>query len=107
MNVYNFPNHIKGNTFKERRINLGFDITDSVVKMQFKVANNDNAFFQWSTEDDTFIVENAAEGIILMTSTILNYPPVSYLYDLQVIDSDENVTTYFKGSLLIVQNVTA
>jgi phosphoribosyl-dephospho-CoA transferase len=103
--MYNFPNHIKGDTFKERRINLGFDITNAVIQMQFKVA--DVTYFEWSTIDETFIVENAAEGIILMTSAILDYAPVSYLYDLQVIDVDRNVTTYFNGSLLIVQDITS
>ena len=106
MTVYNFPDHIKGDTFKERRINLGFDITDTVVKMQFKVADNSNAFFQWSTEDDTFLVESLSEGILLMNKAILNFPPVTYFYDLQVIDVDGNVTTYFKGSLSILNDVT-
>lgn len=103
--MYNFPNHIKGDTFKERRINLGFDITNAVIQMQFKVA--DVTYFEWSTIDETFIVENAAEGIIVMTSAILDYAPISYLYDLQVIDVDGNVTTYFNGSLLIVQDITS
>lgn len=106
MTVYNFPNHTKGDTFKERRITLGFDITDAIVKMQFKVADNSNTFFQWSTEDESFLVEDAAEGILLMNSAILNYPAMTYFYDLQVTDVDGNVNTYFKGSLSILNDIT-
>lgn len=106
MTVYNFPDHTKGDTFKERKITLGFDITDAIVKMQFKVADNSNAFFQWSTEDESFLVENLSQGILLMNSAILNYPAMTYFYDLQVTDVDGNVNTYFKGSLSILNDIT-
>lgn len=107
MTVYNFPDHIKGNTFKERKIKLGFNITGADVKMQFKVADNSNSFFEWSVSGDNLIVDNATQGILTMSSVVLDFPPTTYFYDLLVIDADENVTTYFKGSLRIVQNITS
>ncbi len=106
MTVYNFPDHVKGNTFKERKIKLGFNITGADVKMQFKVADNSNPFFEWSVSGDNLIVDNATQGILLMNKAILDFPPVTYFYDLQVIDADGNVTTYFKGSLSILNDIT-
>jgi hypothetical protein len=35
-----FPNHTKGDTFTSRDINLGFDITGSTIKMQFKLSGS-------------------------------------------------------------------
>lgn len=106
MNVYNFPDHIKGDTFKQRRITLGFDISESQVKMQFKIPDNSNSFFEWSTEDESFIVEDASQGILLMNKAILDYPALTYFYDLQVIDSEFDVNTYIKGSLSILNDTT-
>jgi hypothetical protein len=37
---------------------------------------------------------------------ILDLKPATYVYDFQVTDSLGNVTTYFKGSILIVQDIT-
>jgi hypothetical protein len=40
-----------------------------------------------------------------MNKRILDLP-ATYVYDFQVTDSLGNVTTYFKGSILIVQDIT-
>jgi hypothetical protein len=40
-----------------------------------------------------------------MNKRILDLKPATYVYDFQL-DSLGNVTTYFKGSILIVQDIT-
>lgn len=106
MTTYNFPNHTKGDTFKSRQITLGFDITGAEIKMQFKLARTIQPSFEWSTVDSSFTIDNAVTGVITMTSKVLNFTPATYIYDLQIKDADDNVTTYFKGSLIIEQDIT-
>lgn len=106
MTTYNFPNHTKGDTFKSREITLGFDVTDAEIKMQFKLPGSIQAAFEWSTVDDSFVVTNAATGVLTMNSKDLDLKPSTYVYDFQVKDSNDNIKTYFKGALTIEQDIT-
>jgi len=106
MTTYNFPNHTKGDTFRARQITLGFDITGLEIKMQFKLSGSIQPSFEWSTVDNSFTVSNAATGVIVMTSKVLDLRPLTYVYDLQTKDLSGNITTYFKGSLTIEQDIT-
>jgi hypothetical protein len=106
MDTYNFPNHTKGDTFKARQINFGFNITGATIKMQFKFPGDNEVAFQWSTVDNTFTVNNAATGLITMNSKIIDVSPGSYDYDLQIKDINNIITTYFKGQMVIEQDVT-
>ena len=106
MTTYNFPNHTKGDTFKAREITLGFDVTDAEIKMQFKLPGSIQTAFEWSTVDDSFVVTNAATGVLTMNSKDLDLKPSTYVYDFQVKDQNDNITTYFKGALTIEQDIT-
>jgi hypothetical protein len=106
MTTYNFPTHVKGDTFKARQITLGFDITGAEIKMQFKLSGSIQPSFEWSTVDNSFTVSNASTGVIVMTKKILDFNPASYVYDLQIEDSNGDVATHFKGSLTIEQDIT-
>lgn len=106
MTIYNFPNHHKGDTFRSRQINLGFNITGAEIKMQFKPQGTLATTFFWSTVDNSIIINNAVTGIITMNSKILDEKPAGYVYDFQIKDSAGNVTTYFKGAMLIEQDIT-
>jgi hypothetical protein len=41
-----------------------------------------------------------------MNKRVLDLKPATYLYMIQVTDSLGNVTTHFKGSILIIQDIT-
>jgi hypothetical protein len=106
MTTYNFPNHIKGDTFKARQIIFNFDITGAEIKMQFKKKGSLAVAFEWSTLDNTFTVNDALTGSITMNSRILNFKPEAYVYEMQVTDQNDNVKTWFEGQLLIIQDIT-
>lgn len=106
MTIYNFPNHRKGDTFRSRQITLGFNITGAEIKMQFKLSGTINTSFFWSTTDNSIIINDALNGVITMNSKLLDEKPLSYVYDFQIKDSAGNVTTYFKGAILIEQDIT-
>ena len=106
MDIYNFPDHTKGDTFKGRDITLNFDITGAVIRMHFKSEGIDKVVFKWETTDNTFLVIDALTGKFRMESRILNFTPRRYIYDLEVTDSNGSVMTYLEGSIKITQDIT-
>jgi hypothetical protein len=106
MTIYNFPNHRKGDTFRAKQINLGFDITGATIKMQFKQEGGNAAIFSFLTSDSTITVVNALTGVIRMNSRVLDFPAKTYVYDFQYTDISGNITTYFGGSIKIIQDIT-
>jgi len=106
MTTYNFPNHLKGDTFLAKQIDLGFSVVGAIIEMQFRVQGSSTFTFEWSTVNNTITVSNASLGIIIMNQRILDFYPTNYVYDFQITDASGNVKTYFKGSLLIEQDIT-
>ena len=106
MTIYNFKNHTKGDTFRAKQWILGFDVTGATLKMQFKIAGASNVSFEWSTVDNSILVTDVSTGTIVMTKRILDFKPSTYVYDFQVTDSNGDLTTYFKGFILIEQDIT-
>jgi hypothetical protein len=44
--ILNFPNHYKGDTFKNKQIIFNFDLTGATIKIKFKLqVNSPVAFF--------------------------------------------------------------
>jgi hypothetical protein len=106
MEIYNFKDHKKGDTFKSKEIALGFDITGATIRMHFKLEGGNQVVFKWETADNTFIIEDALLGVITMDSRILDYPAKKYVYDFELTDQNGNVTTYFGGAIKIIQDIT-
>mgnify|MGYP003653887477 CR=1 FL=1 len=106
MTTYNFPDHIGGDTFKAREITFGFDLTGAKIDMQFKSIKGGGVAFSWSTVDDTFSITDPVNGVILMKSRILDERKDGYIYDLQIVNSNQDVQTYFGGRINITQGIT-
>jgi hypothetical protein len=102
MSIYNFPDHIKGDTFKSRLITLGFDITGGSVKMEFKATGDSLKTFEFSTLDGTIIITNYLIGEIQLQSRQINNRIGNYNYTFKLTNSNLDVKTYFKGSIKIV-----
>ncbi len=101
---WNIGKHIKGDTFNQRKITFPFDITDCIIKMQFKINPVGNASFEWSTENDTF--EKISSTEIIMKSRILDVTVYNYIADLEVTFQDGDVYTYFTANLQVIQDIT-
>jgi hypothetical protein len=106
MTIYNFPNHRKGDTFRSKQINLGFDITGANIMIQFKLDSSESPVFSWLTANNTISIVDALNGVITMNSRVLDHPAKSYVYDFQFTDISGNVTTYFGGAIKIIQDIT-
>tara|TARA_R110000782_G_scaffold161293_1_gene253328 strand:- start:120 stop:452 length:333 start_codon:yes stop_codon:yes gene_type:complete len=104
---YNFPDHLKGDSFKSRKITFGFDLTGSRVDIQFKQSiGSSKSTFSWSTFNTTIEVFDAINGVIILKGRILDVPKNTYYYDCQIIDASGFVKTYFYGKMQINQDIT-
>jgi len=104
MTNWNIGQHVKGDTFNQRKITFPFDITDCIIKMQFRVNPISAVVFFWSTENDTF--EKISTTEIIMKSRILDTYVSNYVSDLEVIFQDGTVVTYLTANLKIIQDIT-
>jgi hypothetical protein len=43
--ILNFPNHYKGDTFKNKQIIFNFDLTGATIKIKFKLQVNSPVVF--------------------------------------------------------------
>ena len=107
MKEYNFPNHLKGDSFKARKITFGFDLTGSRIDIQFKqnIGSAKNVFF-WSTFNQTITINDALNGVITLKERILDIPKNIYHYDCQIINSSGFVKTYLYGKIQVDQDIT-
>jgi len=103
---YNFPDHIKGDTFPGLKVIFNFDITGADIKLEFKENPSSDVAYYWSTENGSIIIDNAVSGMTSLMPMIIDVTPSTYNYDLQVINSGGVVTTYFYGSQKITQDIT-
>ena len=106
MAIYNFPDQLKGDTFKARQITFNFDITGARIDIQFKLNGSAQPVFSWSTSDNTITVSNSVTGVIIMTEKIITAASNVYLYDVQIIDANGAIRTYFGGKMKLVQDIT-
>lgn len=111
--IYNFPDHVKGDTFTARQIifssetaNAPVDLTGAGINIQFKENPSTPTAYFWSTSDNSIILTDAPNGIITMNAKILDAPASTYVYDVQIVDNTGMVKTYFKGSMKITQDIT-
>jgi hypothetical protein len=104
--TYNLPNHYKGDTFNTKQISFGFDITDALIKMQFKTQVNAPVAFAWLTSDNTISIIDALTGIVTMNAKVIDVAVGTYIYDCQITFSDGRVQTFFGGTMTITQDIS-
>jgi hypothetical protein len=104
--ILNFNDNVKGDTFPQKQITFNFDITNAKIEMQFKTQTNSKPAFFWSTEDNSIEIIDNINGVVIMHNKIINVAPAPYLYDCEIIFEDGTTTTYFGGTLTILQDIT-
>jgi hypothetical protein len=104
--ILNFPNHYKGDTFKNKQIIFNFDLTGATIKIKFKLQVNSPVAFSWLTADGTISIIDAVNGRITMNSKIIDVAPATYIFDCQITFADGRVQTYFAGTIIIEQDIT-
>lgn len=110
--TYNIPPHRRGDTWdgiNSITINVNgvpINLTDAIVKMEFRQGLDAPVALTLSTTDESIIVTNAAQGIISIPPKKIEIPFKKYLYDLQVTYSTGVVKTYMSGTWEIIADIT-
>jgi len=113
--TYNFPPHIKGDTFNGQLFRFStsngetsgsIDLTDATAKLQLKESYQSSPAFTFSTENEQITLPNPSNGELQLESTIINIDAGKYIYDLQITFPDESVQTYLRGEWVIINDVT-
>lgn len=106
--TYNFPDHVKGNTFSgaEFTINVDgtpLDLTSAAVEMVLKVWDNegDNAVLSLNTS-----ITDASNGVFEIDSQTIDIPAHCYVYDIKITLQSGSVKTYIRGSFNVIQNIS-
>jgi hypothetical protein len=103
---YDFPNHTKGDSTKNKQITFGIDLTGAKVELQFKTQINSKSSFSWTTQDNSIVINNGINGVITLIKKVIDVAPATYMYDCQVTLNDGTITTYFGGEMIIEQDIT-
>lgn len=98
----------RGDTFKAKRITLPFDITDCTFLMQFrKIAigvNPNEVAFEWSSADNSFIIDDAPNGVLIMNKKVIDVEPSSYVSDFQITRANGDIETLYNAIIPIIED---
>lgn len=99
--TWNIKPQLKGTTLNQKKLTFPFDITNCIVKMQFKgLGVTSKVDFEWSTIDGTFEKISATE--IIMKSRLLDYNIGVYNAILKVEFSSGEIKKPIKATISIL-----
>ncbi len=104
--VYNFPNIIKGNTYRGAIITIDsggvpIDIEDAAVSIRFRLGSKSGTEYH----DLEISITDGANGQITIPAQIIDWDAGVWYYDMDVVTYEGQVTTYLEGLLKIIQSV--
>jgi hypothetical protein len=109
-----FPDIIKGDTFTGLKMTFydgvgedktPMDLTSASVVIAFKKGAGQNAVFAFKTLDATITIPDPESGEIFLQPRLMDYPAMTYVFDVEVTFASGTVKTYFKGNWRICQDV--
>lgn len=112
MGNYDFPDHIKGDSFSGQRFTIlvngvPLNLTNATIKMDLRgQANLATYALRFMTSDNTIQIVDAANGVFEVRPRIIDIAPKTYFYDIEITLQDGTVKTYISGTWNIVQDIT-
>jgi hypothetical protein len=109
-----FPDIIKGDTFTGLKMTFydgvglektPMDLTGASVVIAFKKGAGQNAVFAFKTLDATITIPDPESGEIFLQPRLMDYPAMTYIFDVEVTFLSGTVKTYFKGNWRVCQDV--
>jgi hypothetical protein len=109
--TYNFPDHIKGDTFSgvqfEVLVNaVPLDLTDAVITMHLKESYQAKAKEEFSTVNTKLEITDALAGKFAFKEQIVDICAKNYVYDIEILLPNAKKYTYIKGTWKINCDVT-
>lgn len=105
--VYNFPNIIKGNTYRGAVITIRdenqapINIEDAAVSIRFRLGSKSGTEYH----DLEISITNGAGGQITIPEQNIDWEAGVWYYDMDVITYESQVTTYLEGTIKVIQSV--
>lgn len=111
--IYNFPTHIKGDTFDGALFTISLnataiDLTDAIITMDLRETKNGVSVKRLTSVGDADITIDIDPtlGKFSINNQIIDVDAGRYYYDIQIEFPDNTVKTYVSGTWLITQDVT-
>lgn len=105
--IVDFPELVKGNTFQEHTINItvspNMDLTDATYCMQMKESTNGKVVRDFNVVLDT--LTNAQNAIVTIPSFNADYKPFTYIYDFTIFFDNGDELTIYKGKFPIIARI--
>lgn len=112
MTTYNFPSHIKGDTFDGAAFTLtlngaAIDLTDSIITMDVRLVKTGVSAKRFtSVANENITITVPLEGKFEINNQVVDINAGRYFYDIQIEFPDGTIKTYISGTWTIVQDVT-
>jgi hypothetical protein len=112
MKLYNFPDHLKGDTYEGTKFtinvnNAPLSLTGAFIKMSLKTNKSAvRSDFDLSTTNGRLLITNATAGTFQVVPQIIDIPATLYYYDIEITLPNGKVKTYIEGQWKIEQDVT-
>ena len=111
METYNFPDMVRGDTFKAKEFEIlkngvPLDLTNFEINAQIRLGDKRGRLFKTFTIGDGITLTNAAAGQFTWDAFLMDVTtPGRYYYDIEFIDGDV-VNTYVGGTIKVIDDVT-
>lgn len=106
--VYNFPDHIKGDTFGGMKFTVTVNsilLPIESVKMELKIAENAPAVLTLASGDG-ITISTASDGVFEVDKQIIDITSMEYLYDIEITTKSGEIHTYINGTWNILWGIT-
>lgn len=103
---YNFPDIIKGDTFRARTVtivsdSLPLDLTGATPFMQIKSSVNSKAIHTFN-----ITITDPANGVIVIDNWDVDIESFNYLYDLKITLNNGQTLTYMSGKFPVKPSIS-
>ena len=86
---------------------IPIDLTNVAIKMEIRQSETEKSYLKQFIVDSGITKTDAANGVFSIDAFIADLPATNYFYDLQFTYSSGVVTTYLKGKITVVNQVTS
>jgi hypothetical protein len=109
-----FPDITKGDTFTGLKMTFydgvgedktPMDLTGVSIVIAFKKGAGQNTVFAFLTSDATITIPDPESGEIFLQPRLMDYPAMTYVFDVELTFLSGTVKTYFKGNWRVCQDV--
>lgn len=110
--IYNIRAHKAGDTWEGiRSITIfrngsALDLTNANAQMKVKFQIDAPTVIEFNSLDNTIVFSAPTSGILDIPARIVDVPPATYIYDLQITLASGEVKTFLEGKWPILSQVS-